>query len=638
MQGHTRDEERLEERRGLAAEWHAALCGCTPTAAGRARWRVIDVEQITIDVRIPSDEVRIVAMQPFIRFRSVTEEPFRWSEGAVEGQLDAIRRTLDVALSGFEGRSANFTLFPEYAVPGVAGASAINDSVSGAAWPNESIIIAGVHGIAKAEYRGLCDLLAASFSQDNAPDSVPNDKWVNCCVIWVKDRGGIVRTWVQPKVRPNWAEMNVRCNDMFSGSTLYVFECQYESSGYPCRFATLVCFDWVARVGEASVRQEFLAKLNGSWLPTPRPLHWIFVVQHNPQPNHRTFLHSTYELLTDATTYSCVECDKAVVVHANTAASLCPARTGPGGFSGCVFSPSAQFDCEGCRPTVCMQPRSLRGSDILGRCKDVVFREMGECIHAFTVRVPRFVTPDPRDRALPLPLAHVYATYASTDPRLPGGPVPAAVKWINDSLDGVERLSADGLAGCPLEVSAEAIEPDIVAGMRESDGHAASDSVNWAACSFSHGSESRGESRRLNADLWGPHEASALEHVLHALTSLGLAYRLEFQDAVRHGAIQSDEGFVQVVAIRGDTYQDCREHFDKLVGKQGPDPVLVVVRDRSNLIPTPEEFSRLDGPTGERGVAFLDYQTLISRCRNAADGSTLKGHLNGFLPRSRRII
>jgi len=599
---------------------------------------VIDVEPITVSVRMPSDEVRIVSMQPFIRFHSTTQEPFRWSTDAVDVQLAAIHRTLNIARGGFNGQVANFTLFPEYAIPGTAGAAVINSIISAEEWPNESIIIAGIHGIRKPEYRELCHMLSARVSQSNAPDSVPNDKWVNCSVIWIKDRNGVVEKWVQPKVRPAWLEMTLTCNDMFCGSTVYVFECKYEPSNYPCRFVTLICFDWVASVGGATVCHELLEKLNAFWDPTPNPLHWVFVVQHNPDPNHPSFLNSTYRFLTDANAHPFVERDKAIVVHANTAVSPCPARTGRGGFSACVFSPSAQLDYIGCRPTVCMQPSLLRGSNILQRCKDVVFREMGECIHAFTVRVPRFVTPDATDRTYPLPSAHVHATCDTTDPRLCGSGVPAAIKWVNDALDGVERLSANVLAGCPLKVKAERIEPVIIAAMRSSDGNTASDYVNWAACSFSHGKESRNMDLRLNTDLWGADENDALKHVFHSLTSLGLAYSLEFESAVLHGAVQDDEGIVQVVAIRGDTHEDCRLHYDKHIPHQGIDPVLVIAQDRYNLIPTPEEYLRLDETAGEKGLAFLDYQTLVTNCRNAADSNTLKGHLDDFLPRPRRII
>jgi hypothetical protein len=101
---------------------------------------MINVEQITVNVRIPSNEVRIVAMQPFIKFRSPTEEPFRWSDDALVAQLAAIDRTLNIAQSGFDGRPANFTLFPEYAIPGVPGVTVINDRISANEWPNEGSI------------------------------------------------------------------------------------------------------------------------------------------------------------------------------------------------------------------------------------------------------------------------------------------------------------------------------------------------------------------------------------------------------------------------------------------------------------------------------------------------------------------
>jgi len=263
---------------------------------------------------------------------------------------------------------------------------------------------------------------------------------------------------------------------------------------------------------------------------------------------------------------------------------------------------------------------------------------MGECIHAFTVRVPRFVTPDVTDRTCPLPLAYVYATRDSLDPRLCGMPVPAAVKWISDALDGIEPVSATALTGCPLKANAEVIEPTIITAMRATDGHAASDSVNWATCSFSHHNESRNEVHRLNADLWGTNEVDALKHVLHSLTSLGLAYNLAFESAVLHGAVQNDEGVVQVVAIRGDTHQDCRLHYDKHIPHHGTDPVLVIAHDHDNLVPTPEEYSRIYETQTDSGLVFLDYQTLIDKCRNAADSNMLKGYLDGILPRQRRII
>ena len=600
---------------------------------------MIAVEQVKINVRMPSDEVRVVAMQPFIRFRSDPDapprEPFRWSEDAVSEQLNGINRVLDISQGSFTNRGANFTLFPEYAVPGIEGVSIIKDRILEADWPKESIIIAGVHGITKSNYAELCDMLGAVVSQSNAPDSIRDDQWVNCGVIWVKDVDGTVNSWLQPKVRPAWQEMNVTCSDMFCGTTMYVFEGRYEPTGYPCRFVTFVCFDWVASPAGTTVWRELVTLLND--LQNETALDWVFVIQHNKKPNHASFLNNTYQFLTD-TSYAFVQRDKAIIVHANTAVSPQPVRNGQGGFSACVFSPSALLECSGNRPTVCTQPGSLRGSDILERCKDVVFREMGECIHVFSVRVPRFVNPDATDRTCPLPTAGVYDTHDSGDPRLCGGPVPAAVKWINDSLDIIRPMSATVLSSRPLKATAEAIEPSIVDGIRAINGHTAADRVNWAACSYSNGTESRSMIRRSNADLWSQPETDAMEHLLHSLTAIGMAYSLDVSDATLHGSIQIDEGFVQIVAIRGYTYQDCRRHYDSLVRQRGPDPILVIARDHDNFCAAPEEFLRLDEIEGERGLTFVDYQTLVNACRTEADTNTLREKLDAFLPGPHRII
>lgn len=201
---------------------------------------------------------------------------------------------------------------------GIAGAAIIDERISADTWPNESIIIAGVHGITKPEYKELCDVLDAQFSQSNAPDSVPDGQWVNCCVIWIKDRNDSLQKWVQPKIRPAWLEMNVACNDMFCGSNMYVFEGRYETYDSPCRFISFVCFDWVASVAGTTVCDEILTKLNQLWTESQPALDWIFVVQHNTEPNHSSFLNSTFQFLTNVT-YACVQRDKAIVLHVNTA-------------------------------------------------------------------------------------------------------------------------------------------------------------------------------------------------------------------------------------------------------------------------------------------------------------------------------
>ncbi len=598
---------------------------------------MVTVERIPVDVRVPAGEVRFTTMQPYVVFPDTPYEPFQWDSAAKDRQLEAIRRTLEVARQSFANQGCNFTLFPEYAVPGIEGATTIDNAVGADEWPAESVVIGGVDGLTKTKYAALCEGLSLQTSTQNAPELIPDDEWVNCCIIWVKESDGTVKKWVQPKIRPAWPERNVGCSDMFCGETVYVFEARYTSNEYPCRFVTLVCFDWVASIAGTTVCDEVLQGLSVE-LSDPIPLHWAFVIQHNPAPNHVSFLNSSYRFLTDTASFPFVERDNAVIVHANTAATETPARNGTGAFSACIFSPNAQIDCSGCRPTVRMQSHAERAG-ALQRCYDVVFREMGECIHVFTTRVPKFITPDVTDKTCPLPKAYVYAALPSADMRLPDGPVPAAIKWTNDSLDEIPIPSTTVMNGCPLEAESRSTAEVVVESLRSNNYRVAGELVNVACCSVASGVISRNKSRLKNIDIWDSTEQDALKHVLYSLSAVGIAYPVTLgADTPLHCCIETDSGFVRIVSIRGATHEDCRQHFDSVVNAGSLDPVLLISRDDENLVPVQEEFRKLDELPGEDGFAFHDYNTLITACRNATDKQELKGALDGILPGQRRFI
>ena len=598
---------------------------------------MIDVREVQLNIHIPSDELCIVAQQPFVRFTEPRQEPFRWADKAIDEQLAAIGRTLDLASEGLSGRPPTFVVFPEYAVPGIRGVQAIDDRVKEAAWPNNSVVMAGIDGLDRNKYEELCSALAAEVTDSNSPARVPNDKWVNCCVLWAKECDSTVRSWLQPKFRPSWPEAAVTCSDMFRGSSIFVFEAKYEPTGHPCRFATFICYDWVVEVAGQPIRDKFIATLEELWKKSNTALDWVFVIQRNLQPNDRSFLTGTFEFLTDRG-HAFVDRSEAVVMHMNTAASKLPARSGAGGFSSCVFSPRAQVTCCGPRPTVYMPPNLLGRAPFLGRCKDVVFREAGECIHAFAVRVPRFLQGQATDRSFPVTEACVCAVGDTADPRLCGGPIPASVKWINDFLDETDLLSKTLLRDSPVRGDAEATEAEVVRDLRHLVEHKAKTTVAWAASWFSTGGEATDDKLRGNPDLWEKREQTALEHVLHSLTCLGVAYKLEVSGAACHGTMDADGIFIHIVAICGKSYEDCCRHFDEHVPRTvGPDPILLVARDRLGLTMRKKEIERFSEGEGA-GVCVLDYTTLATWCRDAADTSELKDQLDAFLPRDRRII
>ena len=587
---------------------------------------------------MPSAEMRIVAMQPFIRFLSQDEEPFRWRDDAIDNQIAAIIRTLDIARNGFNGLSANITLFPEYSIPGFNGVEEIDNIINDETWPNETVIIAGIHGLTKPEYAAIWETLEAYPTVGHLPEDVPDNQWVNCCAIWVKDLEGEVRKWIQPKIRPSWPERNVMNNDMFCGSNVYIFESMFEPDGIPCRFFSLICFDWVSSHTGRTVCEEVLQKLNESWDPTQKFLHLVFVIQHNDKPNHISFLNKTNDFFIDPKEYPFVERNDAIIVHANTAASILPSRFGNGGFTACVFSPRALFGIDECRPTVCMQPENLRGSEILSQCKDVVFREMGECIHSFKVNVPKFIKLDATGKVLPLSSANVHPITETNDLRLSGGPVPASVKWLGDSLDNIELLSSTSLQNQPLSPIAEEVEPVIIDSIRNSSGQSANRLVNWASCCIDGDIEIRDPNHRKNADLWNQPEKNALEHIVHSLTSIGIAYKLDINNTDLHALVMDDERIVQIVAIRGDDFEDCVKHYNSYIRSSIMNSVVVIMRDRDNLKMVPGLLKSILDSDNDRGEIFKDYQSIITCCRESENSEVLKGKFDDIFPKFDRPI
>ncbi|MHB1167304.1 MAG: hypothetical protein ACYC0N_02050, partial [Carboxydocellales bacterium] len=232
----------------------------------------------------------------------------------------------------------------------------------------------------------------------------------------------------------------------------------------------------------------------------------------------------------------------------------------------------------------------------------------------------------------------VYPTTDVNDQRLCGSAVPAFLKWINDSLDCVNSMATNDLAGCSLNAEAVSIQPTVISEIRVLDGQTAAGRINWATCSFTRDKESRTAERQQNADLWDQLEMEALEHLVYSLTSLGLTFNIDIINSSLHGILNSGTACVQIVAIRGETYTDCRRHYDSAIPKSGTDPVLVIARDRTNLKPTSKEYSKYYEADSEHGLRFLDYQNLVTFCREAEDKETLRRCLDEFIPRDRRII
>ena len=73
---------------------------------------MVTVEEHEIALELPSDNIGIVVMQPFIELSQ--NEPRRWVNGSKSRQIDRVIKTLQIALdTDYACGKTHFTVFPE---------------------------------------------------------------------------------------------------------------------------------------------------------------------------------------------------------------------------------------------------------------------------------------------------------------------------------------------------------------------------------------------------------------------------------------------------------------------------------------------------------------------------------------------
>ena len=553
----------------------------------------------------------MLLVQPFLEFEPPHQEPFPLSRACERRLSDAIDTVFECAAS----RHPHVILFPEFALPGVTGVQRVMDRLSAPEVAAPTIVIGGVSGLSKEQYELLCQLTEInSVDPANAPQRVRGTEWVNTSITIVKEDNGVLKLWVQPKLSASWPEANYDHQAMFEGSAVRIFRVRFDND-VPCRFLALLCFDWVGQEDGQPVPEALLNEYDQicRTMDVPQDLQWVFVLQHNPKPNHATVLNATHRFLTQ-TVYPFVRRRDAAVIMTSTASSQQPTRRGSHGFSSIVFGPQAPFDRDGCRPTFATQSTRLRQSEVLGSCKDVVFREMGECLHLADVRVPNFVVADPTDRTAPLEQAQVFPMFGDVvDPRVPGEQVPAVVKWVNDELDEAPDFCTQYFDGEPIETALRETHRRIVDGycrLRSQDLELRIE----AACAARASKEKRGTDTTAEVDTtWDVEERGGLRHVIQTLTLVGGAVNVSVVDAQLHGRL--DEHGVEIAAISGTTHPDCVSALKRLAVRTHS-PILFVSQDDQNTTLLPREVESFADPRGGAGVKFTRLPSPLERGSN----------------------
>lgn len=578
------------------------------------------VSEQPVDVTLPSDTVRLMLAQPFLQLRRPLQEPFPLDPECATRMASAI----DAVFIHVAARQPHFVLFPEFVIPGIDGVNQVMARLRAPEVASPTIVIGGVSGLGPLAFAELCGLPdVAAIDPVNAPARVQPTEWVNTSVTFIKDDTGVVRLWLQPKLSPSWPETQSHHQSMFKGGLVRVFRGRFQNA-VPFRFLSLICFDWVGQEAGLSIPNALLHELNALWQPTASPtdLQWVFVLQHNESPNHATFLTSTQTFLTHAGDAPFVRRKDTAVVMASTASSLLPGR-GSGtqfGYSSLVFGPQAPFDSHGCWPTVATRCSRLRQSDALGTCKDVVFREMGECVHLAHVRVPNFVAADPTDRTPAVDTASaIPLVNTTTDPRLPGAHVPAVVKWTNDELDHVPDFCATYFVDHPLEASLRMSHHQIVEGYRRLEPQDLAVRIDSSCATRLLASGKADPAAGIDTE-WNGEERAGLRHVVQALTLIGSVAGIDTAGSQLHARTASG---VEIAALVGPTHSDCRAGVNKLAARTHS-PIVLISRDAENALCAPREIESFSDPRGGSGITLADAQSLLSAARLKAQGDYMQ--------------
>lgn len=544
--------------------------------------RTIEVDLSILGVELPRTHTGMVLAQPHLDLTQ--HEPYRCTNSSKQRQLQAIQATLEVARTAcHEDSKTHFTIFPEYSIPAPEGVELVDDTLRQKTWPAQTIVIGGMDGLAAGAYARLAAAPGTYVDKEyNDPARVPTGQWINCAIIWAKGADGTVERWLQPKLCPSRPEEDVADSRMFKGNSVFVFRGQFDDER-PYRFAVLVCFDWIGDVNGQRPWRAVVEELSGyasSW-GADIPLHWMIVIEHNQKPSDKNFMTEVNEFFNN-TIAANVRRERACVVFANSAGQPTPGRIQEYGNTSVIFSQQTLFWMPQCHGTFCSG--RFRGRDVINHHKDCLFREGGACVHSFRLVNPDSVVAGPSGRTAAVKEPSVHPLGGRQDPRTPGDVVPGSVKWLNDELDTVPSLTnlTPDYRRAPLAEAVDVAHERTRDGLREASSSGAAAIVRLASPTVTgyRGGEKPAEPR--HADHWGSAEKGAVVHLMHTISILGVCSDLcTVVGASAHATLSIGGREFDVVAVRGDTHEACREHYlRELPG--GRRPVLLVSRDVDN--------------------------------------------------------
>jgi len=591
-----------------------------------------EIDLTDCGLNIPADRIGVVLSQPYIDGESFAEnEPFRCAPAFVDTRMAALSRALDVSLTNRHGLAkTHFTVLPEYSIPGVDGIGLVTQRLNAAEWPAGSIAIGGTDGLTVQQYAELIGTEDVHAIPLSTPERI-GTRWVNCGIVWVKGSDGRVQRWVQPKLRPARLEADLQHESMYQGEGVFLFK-GTQAGGANFRFLVLICYDWIALQGDPVT--QILTELNTMAGGGTLALNWVFVIQHNPQPNHETFL-GRVPWFFNQLNFPNVARDRTTLIFANTAGRDRPGIANHYGASSIVSSPSSLFASATCHQSFTSRSRRARNeSTQLRDCKDAVFRERGACIHSFVMVNQASMVGGGGGHRYSIETASISPfTIGQDEPRAPDRPVAAVTKWVNDSLDELKCLSAT-LPNPGLATGLVSARDAVAAVYRRVEPQRLTRSLVLAT---------QGADADVDADHYALDHEQALAQLMYSsnLARLTFDAGLTVRGAPAHAAISVDGKDLEFASVRGDTHENCVEHFRTTIGTIRVETILVT-QDRFNTRWFPEDGSFLENTkapdSGEpkitaprSGLRRIAFQNLLEMYRQAQNVDGLRTSIRDHL-------
>ena len=360
------------------------------------------------------------------------------------------------------------------------------------------------------------------------------------------------------------------------------------------------------------------------------PITWVFVIQHNEKPSHFEFLHRVVEFFRDQSNPNATRNDTCLV-FANTAGKDRPGSCRTHGTSGLVLSPRTPISTEGGLPTFAHHGQLFRrrneGILVGARCFDFVLRESGECIHSFDQINPSQLQPGPAAKSYAAENGAVHPALGRGHVLAPGTGVAASVKWVNDQLDQINMTIPAHAAELNDELMSN--QATVVSALRSGSSKDLEEVVLLATPRSSK-----------DPDLWSEPQVKALSHVVCSLQIVAMgAQMISVGMGKVHGIVRRNGHCFDVMAVVGETHQECLNHVVGRYGRRQRRHLLLVSRDLDNTPWDRREESILrttdPNPNAERRYTdgrnpsyHVGYQNMIRILGSARTAKDVAEQLN----------